>query len=231
MCKAVGYVFFYATSLSMMNLLVLTFDRWICVTRPMKYHTLLTNRTSYKVIAFIWVGVLLIDIPMLIPGVGDVYYIEGAFLCSPNWRVNLTYTFVLAGVYLLPCFILVFVLNLRLYFISRRHIREMELVQKQTQSSIKPPSLKPKIVILTIVIAFEVSWFPFFIVEIIRLFYPETIGVCLSFVVSWVAVSNSFMNAIIYTCLNRKFRDGVKAIFRHRKSITTDYIANQESYL
>ncbi|OWF40247.1 tachykinin-like peptides receptor 99D [Mizuhopecten yessoensis] len=213
-CKAVGFIFFYATSLSMWNLLVLTIDRWVSVTRPMKYVSWMTNRTSYKIIGLVWLGVLLIDFPMLLPGVGDVYYIEGAFLCSPNWRVNLIYTFLLVAVHLLPSFILVLAFNLRLYCISRKHVKEMELLQIQSQTAVKPSSIKPKLVITTIVMAFEISWMPFLVAEIIRLFSPSSISVPVSFIVSWVAVSNSLMNSVIYTCLNRKFRHGIVTLFR-----------------
>ncbi|XP_069134450.1 tachykinin-like peptides receptor 99D [Argopecten irradians] len=217
-CKAVGFIFFYATSLSMWNLLVLTLDRWISVTQPMKYVSWMTNRTSYKIIAMVWISVLLIDLPMLFPGVGDVYYIEGAFLCSPNWRVNLIYTFILASVHLLPSFVLILTFNLRLYCISRKHAKDMELIRIESEAVMKPSSLKPKLVICTIVLAFEISWMPFLITEIIRLFSPASISVPVSFVVSWIAVSNSFMNSIIYTCLNRKFRFGIVSLFRCRES-------------
>ncbi|XP_033748385.1 5-hydroxytryptamine receptor 1-like [Pecten maximus] len=221
-CTGVGFIFFYATSLSMWNLLVLTIDRWVSVTQPMKYVSWMTNRTSYKIIAMVWLGVLFIDFPMLLPGVGDVYYIEGAFLCSPNWKVNLTYSFILITVHLLPSFTLVLIFNLRLYCISRKHAKNMELIRIKTKSVVKASSLKPKLVISAIVLAFEISWMPFLIAEIIRLFSPASISVPISFVVSWVAVSNSFMNSIIYTCLNRKFRYGIAALFRCKESCTTD---------
>ncbi|OWF40244.1 5-hydroxytryptamine receptor 1-like [Mizuhopecten yessoensis] len=228
-CTVVGFLQFYSTTLSISNLLVLTIDRWISVTKPLKYTRLMTNKTSYMCIAFIWIAVFLIDIPMVFPAVGQFRDMRNVYICSPQWRTNMAYTFVLVAVYLLPSFTMVFVLNLRLFCLSRKHRRKMNIIERQTQSGNQVSSMKSKIVIFTIVLTFEISWIPYFIVEIIRLFDLTVVNDYILFAVSWIAVSNSFMNSVIYTCLNRKFREGIRILFKCQKQ--PDYIMNMESLL
>ncbi|XP_033747658.1 dopamine receptor 2-like [Pecten maximus] len=228
-CTVVGFLQFYSTTLSISNLLVLTIDRWISVTKPLKYTRLMTNKVSYACIAFIWIAVFLIDIPMVFPAVGHFRDMRKVYICSPQWRTNLAYTFVLISVYLLPSFTLVLVLNLRLFCLSRKHRRSLNVLERQTQSGKEISSVKSKIVIFTIVLTFEISWMPYFVVEIIRLFNLAVVHNDITFIVSWIAVCNSFMNSVIYTCLNRKFREGIRIIFRCQKQ--PDYILNRESLL
>ncbi|XP_060075824.1 dopamine receptor 2-like [Ylistrum balloti] len=228
-CTFVGFLQFYSTTLSISNLLVLTIDRWISVTRPLKYTRWMTNKTSYVCIAFIWIAVFLIDIPMVFPAVGHFRDMRKVYICSPQWQTNLAYTFVLIAVYLLPSFTMVLVLNLRLFCLSRKHRLKMNSIERQTQSRNSLSSMKSKIVIFTIVLTFEISWMPYFVVEIIRLFSLAVVDNNVTFIVSWVAVCNSFMNSVIYTCLNRKFREGIRILFRCQKQ--PDYIMNRESLL
>lgn len=228
-CTAVGFLQFYSTTLSISNLLVLTIDRWISVTKPLKYTRLMTNRVSYVCIAFIWIAVLIIDIPMVFPSVGHFRDMRKVYICSPQWRTNLAYTIVLISVYLLPSFTMVLILNLRLFCLSRKHRRSMNNIERHTQSRKEKSSVKSKIVIFTIVLTFEISWMPYFIVEIIRLVNPVVVDNDVTFIVSWIAVCNSFMNSVIYTCLNRKFREGIRIVCRFQKQ--PDYIVNRESLL
>lgn len=195
----------------------------------MKYTRWMTNRKSYACIAFIWVAVFIIDIPMVFRTVGNFRDIEAVYICSPEWDTNLVYTIALISVYLIPSFSMVFVLNLRLFILSRKHLRKMNSIERQTQSGNERSTMKSKIVIFTIVLTFEISWIPYFVVELIRLFNLAAIHHDVTFIVSWVAVSNSFMNSVIYTCLNRKFREGIRMLFRCRKQ--PDYITNRESLL
>lgn len=213
-CKVVGFLQFYSTTVSISSIVVLTLDRWVAVTRPFKYNTWVTNRTSYLCIAAIWIIVFVIDIPMT-TSIGDFYYMDHVFVCSPKWDVNLTYTLILICIFILPSFTVVIVLNIRLFRVSRSHIDRLSTIQNQVNAPLpRISTTKTKFVVLAIVLTFEISWCPFVIVEILKLLNVTTFSYNTVFLVSWIAVANSFMNSIIYTCLNRKFRKGIKKLFK-----------------
>ncbi|VDK54537.1 unnamed protein product, partial [Gongylonema pulchrum] len=59
---------------------------------------------------------------------------------------------------------------------------------------------------------FLICWLPFFIVNIIRSFFPGRVSDVQFVAVTWLGYANSTANPIIYTILNKDFRTAFKRI-------------------
>uniref|UniRef100_A0A0N4U4W6 G_PROTEIN_RECEP_F1_2 domain-containing protein n=1 Tax=Dracunculus medinensis TaxID=318479 RepID=A0A0N4U4W6_DRAME len=62
---------------------------------------------------------------------------------------------------------------------------------------------------------FLICWLPFFIVNVLRSFIPDSISRLQFQAVTWLGYANSTANPFIYSILNRDFRNAFKRILSH----------------
>ncbi|CAH1777657.1 unnamed protein product [Owenia fusiformis] len=203
---------------SIYTLGLLSVDKYIAITRPLRYNDFVTIPRSVILIIGVWVFSITIWIPPLfdLPGSGDYYFEEAARVCYFDSTTSPYYTLlVVGGVFGLVSMVIGFC-----YF----KILKISLAQsKKMAETITSDSNGPKIsktnkkairTLLIIVSAFYIAWTPYCTEWVIRgfvgaYFTPDWFLVA----TSTLAVSNSYFNAFIYTLTNRRFRHSAITIF------------------
>lgn len=181
---------------SIMNLTAVSFDRQLAITSPFTYPKILTTRRAVCIICFVWCYAATVSCSVLIQ--------------SPEhkWPYPNYLWFVSIVSFFLPLVIML-VMYARIYLVARYQARR---IGRNYATDIKAAKT-----IAVVIGGFVICWLPFFIVV---LSYANEKNVPLSFfnVAKWLEYLNSCLNPLIYTCLNRTYRNAFKKLFRRCRS-------------
>ena len=181
---------------SIMNLTAVSFDRQLAITSPFAYVKILTTRRAICIICFVWCYAAAISSSVLIQ--------------SPRhkWPYPNYLWFVSIVSFFLPLVIML-VMYARIYLVARYQARR---IGRNYATDIKAAKT-----IAVVIGGFVICWLPFFIVV---LSYANEAEVGLTFlnVAKWLEYLNSCLNPVIYTCLNRTYRNAFKKLFRRCRS-------------
>ncbi|CAH1777658.1 unnamed protein product [Owenia fusiformis] len=203
---------------SIYTLGLLSLDKYLAITRPLRYDDFVTIPRCVILIIGVWVFSIIIWIPPLfdLPRSGDYYFEEAARVCYFDTTTSPYYTlFIVVGVFVLVSTVIGFC-----YF----KILKISLAQsKRMAETLSSDGDGPKIsktnkkairTLLTIVSAFYIAWTPYCTERVIRGFVGEYVTPDWFLMASsTLAVSNSYFNAFIFTLTNRKFRHSAITIF------------------
>ncbi|XP_070544008.1 prolactin-releasing peptide receptor-like [Ptychodera flava] len=223
MCPTVIFLQHVSVFVSVYTLAVIGIDRYIAIIWPMKARV--TKNRVKLLIASVWLAsVPLASVPTAFAEAkpfrctDDVVYI-----CAEWWPSTAAKTAIeicmFLIMYCLPLSALLFA-----YFRIGRKLWGRKLHSNQDRQMDKMYSNDQKKVIkmlIVVVLMFAVCWLPLHVFNVIVAFSPKTFGdqieqytlrkVNACFL--WLAMSNSFMNPIIYTLFNDRFRVDIKDTF------------------
>jgi len=223
-CKVFGYMVSVLKSVSMASLACISVDRYIAITRPLSYATLVTPCRLRVCIVLIWVYSALIFLPSFFgwgkPGYhGDIFQ-----WCANSWKTNPGFsTFIVALLYAPAALTVCFTYG-SIFRICRQHTRE--ITQRHARFSSQTEGKKGErgercegctdkryaMVLFRITSVFYVLWMPYilyFLLESAGLYHHMVA----SFLTTWLAISNSFCNCLIYSLSNSVFRKGLGSLF------------------
>ncbi|XP_061586617.1 probable G-protein coupled receptor 21 [Cololabis saira] len=223
-CKVFGYMVSVLKSVSMASLACISVDRYIAITRPLSYATLVTPCRLRACIVLIWVYSALIFLPSFFgwgkPGYhGDIFE-----WCADSWKTNPGFSSFIVLLLYAPAALTVCFTYGSIFRICRQHTRE--ITQRQARFSSQTDASKGErgercdgctdkryaMVLFRITSVFYVLWMPY-----ILYFLLESAGLyrhmVASFFTTWLAISNSFCNCLIYSLSNSVFRKGLGSLF------------------
>ncbi|XP_041643894.1 probable G-protein coupled receptor 21 [Cheilinus undulatus] len=221
-CKVFGYMVSVLKSVSMASLACISVDRYIAITRPLSYATLVTPCRLRVCIVLIWVYSALIFLPSFFgwgkPGYhGDIFQ-----WCADSWKTNPGFsTFIVALLYAPAALIVCFTYG-SIFRICRQHTKEITQRHARFSSQIEGekserceghPDKRYAMVLFRITSVFYVLWMPYilyFLLESAGLYQHKVA----SFLTTWLAISNSFCNCVIYSLSNSVFQKGLGRLFR-----------------
>ncbi|KAM6965400.1 putative G-protein coupled receptor 21 [Aplochiton taeniatus] len=224
-CKVFGYMVSVLKSVSMASLACISVDRYIAITRPLSYATLVTPCRLRVCIGLIWVYSALIFLPSFFgwgkPGYhGDIFQ-----WCASLWRTTPGFSMFIVALLYAPAALTVCFTYGSIFRICRQHTRE--ITQRHARFSPQPegergeraersegcPDKRYAMVLFRITSVFYVLWMPY-----ILYFLLESAGLyrhpVASFLTTWLAISNSFCNCLIYSLSNSVFRKGLGGLFK-----------------
>uniref|UniRef100_A0A3Q2C9N4 G protein-coupled receptor 21 n=1 Tax=Cyprinodon variegatus TaxID=28743 RepID=A0A3Q2C9N4_CYPVA len=216
-CKGFGYIVSVLKGVSMASLACISVDRYIAITRPLSYSTLVTPCRLRFCIILIWIYSTLIFLPCFFgwgkPGYhGDIFQ-----WCSDSWKTNPTFsTFIVALLYAPAAFTVCFTYG-SIFRICRQHTREINQQHARFRSQTQTirdvrcegcPEKRYAMVLFRITSVFYVLWMPYILYFLLESggLYHHTVA---SFLTTWLAISNSFCNCLIYSLSNSVFRKGL----------------------
>lgn len=206
---------------SILNLCVISLDRYIHIRDPMKYARLMNWKKVAIAISLVWtISIILSFIPINVgwhksPEDKDSELPpELCFL-----EISGTYAVVSSSIsFYLPC-ILMLSLYFKLYMYAREQVRSIKSTmvhnhigdQRGSGQASRLSDHKAAVTLGVIMGVFLICWLPFFILNLIEA-YCKCAPTILFQILTWLGYFNSCLNPVIYSIFNSEFRNAFKRI-------------------
>ncbi|XP_060085627.1 5-hydroxytryptamine receptor 6-like [Ylistrum balloti] len=216
------------TSASILNVCLISIDRYIAIMTPLRYRTLMTNRRAICMLSIVWGIAVLSSFVPVENGLHspDLPTLENLTIFSEQpqciFIVSFTYAVIAGSVTIL----LPIIVALTLYWrVSKEAKRQAFLVgsliaagnvllgQHVASKHIREPFTRKATVTLGIIVgAFVVTWTPFLIANSVDAYF-QVIPPKVFTAFVWLGYCNSLINPIIYPLFMRDFRKVYKSMF------------------
>lgn len=206
---------------SILNLCVISLDRYIHIRDPLKYSRWMTWKKVAIAISFVWtISIILSFIPINVgwhkspEDQNKELPPETCFL-----EISGTYAVVSSSIsFYLPCIVMLS-LYCKLYMYARAQVRSINSTlvhnhigeQRGSGQASKLSDHKAAVTLGVIMGVFLICWLPFFILNLIEA-YCKCAPVILFQILTWLGYFNSCLNPIIYSIFNSEFRNAFKRI-------------------
>lgn len=208
---------------SILNLCVISLDRYVHIKDPLRYETWMTTRKTVIFIGTVWILSALISFVPTHLGWHESQAGQNSTsdteLCI--FDLNPIYAVVSSTIsFYIPCIVMVSI-YIRLYVYARRHV---EIIRKThtaerfhtgngaAKSGYKVSDHKAAVTLGIIMGVFLLCWVPFFIVNPIAAFCSTCIPKLVFQILTWCGYVNSCLNPIIYSIFNTEFRYAFRRI-------------------
>lgn len=211
---------FVYSAISVAHLIVLSVDRYIAVSSPLKHPLIMTPGKVKRILFFVWViGILIGVTPML------------GSLNSPNQWVCGTVNYESGAVRihsLMPAFaapaicMTLLVFYIRIFSIAKKHMKETSKrrLAGMDETTVKKLESKSRInatvTAVLVVAALGICWFPLSAKNVVEYYLEpsERIQFIYQTATEFFVFFNSAVNPLIYASRNKKYRDTARRILR-----------------
>ena len=233
LCRFTVWVDTLALTASIYSLTFISFDRYLKISKPLQYKSRMTTSISLKVIFIIWLISTGISTYAATPQSGSNGILNtGSGFCTVNRnKLKEFYTFVAVTAFFLPTVVILVMYALIFLVVRKRQkmLRNGELGQScsvPNQRSAFLKDLKAIRMLLVVVGVFILCWSPFFIFNVLHLYFPNIVDwrsrslnyrcsiSITAAVISLLPLLNSLCNPIIYACLDNTYREAFKNLFQ-----------------
>uniref|UniRef100_A0A8D0IEQ3 Histamine H2 receptor n=2 Tax=Sus scrofa TaxID=9823 RepID=A0A8D0IEQ3_PIG len=201
---------------SILNLFMISLDRYCAVTDPLRYPVLITPARVAISLVLIWV--ISITLSFL-----SIHLEWNSSRMDPSGvnhtiskckvQVNLVYGLVDGLVtFYLPLLVMC-ITYYRIFKIARDQAKRIHNISSWRAATIREH--KATVTLAAVMGAFIICWFPYFSVFVYRgLKGDEAVDETVEAIVLWLGYANSALNPILYAALNRDFRTAYQQLFR-----------------
>uniref|UniRef100_A0A8C9X348 Histamine H2 receptor n=1 Tax=Sander lucioperca TaxID=283035 RepID=A0A8C9X348_SANLU len=211
---------------SILTLLAISIDRYLAVTRPLRYASLVLPWRVAVAMASVWAVSLAVSFLPIQMGWNTV---NGTVQNHGPWAPEGKCRFELNRPYVLTDSLLTFYLPLvamcwtylRILRIARAQAKRIVSARTTVVSSVTAVALrehKATVTLAAVIGAFVVCWLPYFILFTVLGLkeHPDPSTVPEFPIVLWLGYANSALNPILYGALNRDFRSAYSRLLRCR---------------
>ncbi|EHB17397.1 Trace amine-associated receptor 7a [Heterocephalus glaber] len=219
---------------SIFHLCFISIDRYIAVTDPLVYPSKFTVSLSGKCVAFSWLLAVIFSFSLLYTGANEAGLEElvSALTCVGGCQVAVNQNWVLIDflLFFIPALVMITVYS-KIFLIAKQQARKIESLSNKTAKSsdsykgrVAKRERKAATTLGIAVIAFLISWLPYFLDSIIDAFLGFITPTYVYEILVWIAYYNSAMNPLIYAFFYPWFRKAIKLIvtgqvFRENSSV------------
>ncbi|XP_070538710.1 substance-K receptor-like [Ptychodera flava] len=224
MCPIVIFLQQVSVMVSVYTLVAIGIDRYFAVLYPLKVRV--TKHRARMLFASIWlVSFLLAIVQAVFAEARKIDYGEkSVYLCTEWWPYDsagvIYEIFMVMVAYFIPLLVLLFC-----YVRVGRRLWGRQIpgnADRQRDKSYLSSKKKVIKMLILVVVLFMICWLPLHVFMLVTRFSPYIYGDTyhqdlmrkINSVVLWLAMSNSFMNPVIYSFLNEGFRADVRAMGR-----------------
>ena len=194
---------------SIMNLMFVSLDRLIAVTRPLQYQSIMSRSRIGVAIVFLWLYSIVIALIKMLKWPEYPLFVSITAFFGPLMITVVAYCIIFKVAMKQARSIRVQVV--RFAFTNR----DLQGNSKKSMVTTFRQDMKAARTLSIIVGTFALCWCPFFVILLVfgyfkpsgAVFYPP-----LGSFVKWLHYGNSAMNPILYACLNKRFRSAFKRI-------------------
>ncbi|XP_033628910.1 probable G-protein coupled receptor 21 [Asterias rubens] len=199
-----------------LTLTLMSIERYIAVTHPLKYSRLVTTRRTLLVIAIGWVLTVLV----YVVGVQKHIYSGFVYTCVPLLNDGSVRVYIVFFVGVLPSLIVIVITSVivrkKLEKNAKRFANPSQSSSSQdTHSSpgTSPRTIKLFRMVRVMAVAVVVCWFPFLCLLLINISFGLYVPQVIYFLTFWMLVSNGYVNSFIYFVMNKTFHSRVEEIW------------------
>ncbi|XP_033617534.1 histamine H2 receptor isoform X6 [Fukomys damarensis] len=199
---------------SILNLFMISLDRYCAVTDPLRYPVLITPVRVAISLVFIWV--ISITLSFLSIHLGwnsrNETSKDNDTILKCKVQVNEVYGLVDGLVtFYLPLLIMC-ITYFRIFKIAREQAKRINHIGSWKAATIREH--KATVTLAAVMGAFIICWFPYFTVFVYRgLKGDDAVNEVFEAIVLWLGYANSALNPILYAALNRDFRTAYHQLF------------------
>ena len=196
-----GHLVAFLLVASIYNMCAVTYERYIALTRPFHYRSIMSKRKALYVIALAWV------VPTL------------TSLLPIAWEANLStvfhevYVIILVFIIVLvPCIAMI-AIYLRLFFVVRSYLRRnRRRTTKGNRTGDRAGSEEKATLVFALILAmFLLCWLPIIWMNICVVFKrSDLINMSLQYASFFTIVLNTVLDPLIYALFKKDFNDAVK---------------------
>ncbi|XP_051852695.1 trace amine-associated receptor 7a-like [Antechinus flavipes] len=207
---------------SIFHLCFISIDRYIAVTDPLVYPTKFTMSVSGICILFSWFLAITYSFSLFYTGVNDdgLEELVSALTCVGGCQIAMNQNWVLVDflLFFIPTLVMV-ILYCKIFLVAKEQARKIESMSSQTESSsesykarVSKRERKAAKTLGIAVIAFVISWFPYFIETLVDAYLGFITPTYIYEILVWFAYYNSAMNPLIYAFFYPWFQRAIKLI-------------------
>ncbi|XP_007954237.2 histamine H2 receptor [Orycteropus afer afer] len=204
---------------SILNLFMISLDRYCAVTDPLRYPVLVTPIRVAISLVFIWVISITLSFLSIHLGWNSRNKTSSGNHTTLKCKVQVNEVYGLVDglvTFYLPLLIM-FITYYRIFKIARDQVKRINHISSWNAATIKEH--KATVTLATVMGAFIICWFPYFTVFVYRgLRGDEAVNDIIEAIVLWLGYANSALNPVLYAALNRDFRTAYQQLFRCRST-------------
>ncbi|XP_041352921.1 probable G-protein coupled receptor No9 [Gigantopelta aegis] len=194
----------YSCGASLLNLLLMSFDRYLAVIYPLRYHALMTPNRAKNALIVLWVFITVIS---FVPLTGWNTWKDGS-VCDLYEVLAREHIYFSVHFLVLSCLTLTIILYSRIFYVAHSHRKNIQATSKLNVAARRQKEYKSAKVMSLISLLFVLFWLPYLTCGILKIFksltwdvveVSKSFALCLSF-------SNSMVNPIVYSLLKTDFR-------------------------
>ncbi|XP_005879450.1 PREDICTED: histamine H2 receptor isoform X1 [Myotis brandtii] len=202
---------------SILNLFMISLDRYCAVTVPLRYPVLITPVRVGISLVLIWAVSITLSFLSIHLGWNsrDETSRVNHTILPCKVQVNLVYGLVDGLVTFYVPLLVMCITYFRIFKIAREQAKRIHHIGSWKAVTIREH--KATVTLATVMGAFIVCWFPYFTVFVYRgLRGDDAVNKTFEAVVLWLGYANSALNPILYAALNRDFRTAYQQLLRCR---------------
>ncbi|KXJ29809.1 Alpha-1A adrenergic receptor [Exaiptasia diaphana] len=229
-CRGHAFVVSTSYNASLMTLCVVSVDRFLDISDPLRYYGRMTKKKTRLLIAFIWIhAVFWATGPLW--NWGETVLDQSTNTCRPNFGAKTVsgkvYAICLATfAFAFPVLITIYT-YFKIFRVADDQSKKIAKDSTTSRTSIgsdehsKPTrDRKAYKTVLVIIGTFVICWLPYTIGTSIKILTGnKEAPYWLSYLGLTLALTNSCVNPVIYTIRDRRFRRGIKKFLRSRSRI------------
>ncbi|XP_041121146.1 histamine H2 receptor-like [Polyodon spathula] len=211
---------------SILNLFMISLDRYYAVTAPLRYSMLVTPCRVAVAMGFIWVVSLMVSFLPIHMGWNTpdlTVQNKGEEDKENKCRLELNKGYVLVdavGTFYLPLVVMCSTYY-RIFKIAREQAKRINCCTASSSlnnhCSLPAKEHKATVTLATVMGAFIICWFPYFTVFTYQGLSEEEVDEMTFAIVLWLGYANSALNPILYAALNRDFRTAYSSLLHCHK--------------
>ncbi|XP_070539545.1 neuropeptide FF receptor 2-like [Ptychodera flava] len=216
MCHTVDYSMNVSIYVSTLTLTAIAIDRHQVLLHPLRPR--ITMSTAVCALLSIWIGAILLPMPMAIFRSLEFFASLGVYACipsPPSWDFarNFQFTTIIFQ-YLLPMVVITTAyIRIARRLWSRTAVSDFVTAEQQNmQDRTKRRMIK---MLVVVVVIFAICWLPINVYLLMYWYHPAFQHDSLVYIIChWVAMTSVCLNPVVYCWMNEKFRNEFKAILK-----------------
>ncbi|XP_032229468.1 octopamine receptor 1 [Nematostella vectensis] len=218
LCVVGGIITYPFTVVSTLTLVMLGADRYIALSDPLRYRARVTLKTVHCMILYTWIHAVSFTIaPIFLAEMG---FDELSLDCGIIWEESPLWFSAISMLLNIVCpFVFLTFMSFKVLLIARsqqRRIKAETMIYSYGRKLAKGRERRATSAILLVIFLFLLSWFPFLLTRVLRVFGVNLSEIYYTLSV-WILHCNAVSNIAIY-CLRRKeLRRAFLAIIRRTR--------------